>query len=86
MNQEKEYVLVTIHLINGDHVDAVQDVYCPLTDQIIYQFEHQKREYITIKQDSIGIASIPTQSIVYITANYMTMDELDEYFSENPYR
>ncbi|MCI6705349.1 MAG: hypothetical protein MR458_09685 [Erysipelotrichaceae bacterium] len=83
MDENKIYTVNTLYLVNGDSVDAIQDRFCPLKEQIIYQFENPKREYITIKHEDIGIASVPIKNILYVAANYLSSEELTTYLEKD---
>lgn len=79
MEENKTYTVSTLHLINGDTIDAIQSKQCPLREQIVYQFEHPKSDFITIRHDDIGTVSVPIKNILYIASHHMTGDELNEY-------
>lgn len=83
MDENKIYTVNTLYLVNGDSVDAILDRFCPLKEQIIYQFENPKREYITIKHEDIGIASVPIKNILYVAANYLSSEELTTYLEKD---
>lgn len=79
MEVNRNYTVSTLHLINGDTINAIQSKQCPLGEQIVYQFEHPKSNFITIRYDDIGTVSVPIKNILYISSHHMTIDELNEY-------
>ena len=79
MEVNRNYTVSTLHLINGDTINAIQNKYLPLGEQIVYQFEHPKSNFITIRYDDIGTVSVPIKNILYISSHRMTIDELNEY-------
>lgn len=83
MDENKIYTVNTLYLVNGDTVDAIQDRFTTLKDQIIYQFENPRSSHITIRHDDIGIASVPIKNILYIAANYLSSDELTAYLEKD---
>lgn len=64
MEVNRNYTVSTLHLINGDTIDAIQSKQCPLGEQIVYQFEHPKSNFITIRYDDIGTVSVPIKNIM----------------------
>ena len=64
MEVNRNYTVSTLHLINGDTINAIQNKYLPLGEQIVYQFEHPKSNFITIRYDDIGTVSVPIKNIL----------------------
>ena len=83
MDENKIYTVNTLYLVNGDSVDAIQDRFCPLKEQIIYQFENPRSSHITIRHDDIGIASVPIKNILYVATNYLSSEELAAYLEKD---
>lgn len=81
MEVNRNYTVSTLHLVNGDTIDAIQSKQCPLREQIVYQFEHPNSDFITIRYDDIGTVSVPIKNILYIATHHMTEDELTEYLN-----
>lgn len=81
MEVNRNYTVSTLHLVNGDTINAIQSKQCPLREQIVYQFEHPNSDFITIRYDDIGTVSVPIKNILYISSHHMTEDELTEYLN-----
>ena len=75
----KDYILTTIYLLDGNYIEVIENRNTALHDQIIHNFEHPKRDFISVT-NNIGNLSIPIKNINYIESLYQSYDELMRYY------
>lgn len=76
---KKDYILTTIYMLDGNYVEVIEKRSIALHDLIIHNFEHPKRDFISIT-NNIGNLSIPIKNINYIESLYQSYDELMHYY------
>lgn len=76
---KKDYILTTIYMLDGNYVEVIEKRSTALHDLIIHNFEHPKRDFISIT-NNIGNLSIPIKNINYIESLYQSYDELMHYY------